>query len=333
MGHEMQSMGAGLDYHFLSMVSVRGLWLLPLMFLTGIVGFRLFVFNPLSGLLGEKSWEKEIKLKVESLSRRWISFLMVFFVFLSIAALFYETHMISGKKNMDILPYLLTVLEKTHWGRIWVDRFLVSIVLEMFWFSCLKRDRFPYRWFFILLVFLSGTFSLIGHPADKGDFTWRVLIDFVHLVSVSVWIGGLFPLIYLVTGIKSSNPSELTVYLTRIVERFSTLAVICVVSMGVTGLLAVWNSWGQWPAWGLLLNSNYGVFFVTKMIFVSGVLACGALSRFYILPGLRKIPSGGGSSLVNHFSIFLAIELIFAAGVLLSAFFLTQSTPPSIHLL
>ena len=186
MGHEMPGMGSSLDFHFLSMVSVRGLWLLPLILMTGIIGFRLFVFNPLSDLLGDNSREKDIKYQVGLLTRRWISVLLIFFSFMTLAALFHETMMVTGKPVPDIFPYLLTVLEKTHWGRVWVDRFLILIVLGMFWGSCLKRDNVPFRWFFILLVLLLGTFTLIGHPADKGDFTWRVLMDAVHLVAVSL---------------------------------------------------------------------------------------------------------------------------------------------------
>ena len=325
----MPSMGAGFDYHFLSMASVRGSWLLPLILMTGIVGFRLFVFDPLMRSFGKKTWEKNIKHQMGLFSRRWITRLLIFFAFMSIVALFHETLMISGKKITQIFPYLVTVLEKTHRGRIWVDRSLLLIALGTLWVSCLKRDNLSIRWFFLLLVLLSGTFSLIGHPADKGDFSWATLADILHLVAISLWIGGLFPLFHLLGIIRSSNLPEMNPFLTKIVERFSALAILCVVLVIGTGLFTVRNNWGRFPTWDLLLDSNYGEILLIKMLFVLGVLMLGGLSKFYILPGLRKTSTGNFSPLVSRFFVFLAIELILAAGVLISAFFLTQSTPPS----
>jgi putative copper resistance protein D len=329
MVHEIHSMGSSLDYHFLSMVVVRGLWLLPLIFITGVIGFRLFVFNPLSDLLGENSREKKMKLQVGLWTRRWISVLLIFFSVMTLAALFHETMMITGKPLSDIFPNLLTVLEKTHWGRVWVDRFLILITLGMFWGSCLKRNNVPFRWFFILSVLLLGTFTLIGHPADKGDLTWRVLMDSIHLVAISLWIGGLFPLFRLLLMMKSWDFSETTPFLVKTVERFSLLAVCSVLLMVSTGIFAVWNSWGQIPTKALLLDSNYGYFLSTKLVFVLGVLAFGGLSRFYILPGLRKSQTGSPARLRRLFKIFLIIELILAAGVLVFAFLLTQTAPPA----
>jgi putative copper export protein len=69
-----------------------------------------------------------------------------------------------------------------------------------------------------------------------------------------------------------------------------------------------------------------------KLFFVLGVLALGGLSRFYILPGLRKSRSGSPARLRSLFQIFLIIEIVLAAGVLVSAFLLTQTTPPGSHL-
>ncbi|MHB8481346.1 MAG: copper resistance D family protein [Nitrospiria bacterium] len=331
MEHDMNSMGSGFDFHFLSMVTVRGFWLLPLILMTGIVGFRLFVFNPAAGSLGEKSREKEIRLRIGLFSRRWISVLFLLFTFMSVAALFHETLMISGKNIRAVFPYLVIVLEKTHWGRIWVDRFIVSTVLGLIWASCLNRENIPFRMVLILLIALSGTFSLIGHPADTGDFTWRVIMDTLHLAAVSLWIGGLVPLFYLIAVIRPGYLPEMNPFLTKIVGRFSVMATLCVVLILATGLSAVWNTWGRFPTMGILFSSNYGKYFLTKLVFVLFVLMTGAASRFYILPGLRKVPSGIRSPLVNRFYIFLMMELIFTIGILISAFLLTQSTPPSVH--
>lgn len=331
MAHEMlPSMGSSFDFHFISMAAVRGFWLLPLILMTGIVGFRLFVLNSTRGSLEETLWEKSIKLKIRHFSRRSISIFLIWFAIMSLIALFHETMMITGKAFWQVFPNLLTVLEKTHWGRAWIDRSLLLILLGIFWGSCLKKEEFPYRWFLVILVLISATFSLIGHPADKGDYRWSIPMDTIHLMAVSLWIGGLLPLFYLILAVKEEYQPEMNRFLTGAVERFSSMAIIAVLTVTLTGLYSVWNSWGRIPSWELLSDSNYGNILTVKVFFVAGVLSCGGLSRFYILPGLRNAIPQKGSKWVNRFFVFLLIELILAAAVLFFAFFLTQSTPPLI---
>src|SRR6202162_5447139 len=190
MEHQIASMGSSFDYHFLSMAFTRGLWIIPLILLTGLVAFRLFVFNPAVRKLKGEGDVHGIQFKIAAFSRRWITLFLVFFALMSLAAVYHETYMITGKKVGDILPFVFMVIEKTHWGRIWVDRFLLLTAFGILWGTCIKRDQPPFQWLLFLLILISGTFSLIGHPADKGDLTFRVLVDFIHLTAISLWIGG-----------------------------------------------------------------------------------------------------------------------------------------------
>jgi putative copper export protein len=332
MAHEMlPSMGSGIDYHYISMATVRGLWLFPFIVMTGIVGFRLFVFDAMTLRRNEAPWAILIREKIGLFTRRWINISLIFFAIMCLVALIHETMMITGKNVLHIFPYLLTVLEKTHWGRAWVDRAILVALLAIFWGSCLKKEEFPYRWFFVILFLISMTFSLIGHPADRGDYHWSIPLDALHLFAVSLWIGGLFPLFYLAGAVRVKYHSEMTPFLIQVIERFSLMAMIGVAVILITGFYSVWNSWQEIPSWELLTDSNYGNVLTIKLVFVLGTLFCGGLSRFYILPGLRKIGSGDGSRIVRRFFAYLLVELIFAMGVLFFAFFLTQSTPPDVH--
>lgn len=327
----LPSMGSSIDFHLVSMATVRGLWLLPFILMTGIVGFRLFVFDAMTEMPDEAPWKISIRKKIKIFSRRWINISLISFVSMCLVALIHETMMITGKNVLDVFPFLLTVLEKTHWGRAWVDRAILVTLLAMFWGSCLKKEEFPYRWFFAILALISITFSLIGHPADRGDFHWSIPLDALHLFAVSLWIGGLFPLFRLCLLVRESYHSEMNRFLTRVIERFSLMAMISIAFIFSTGFYSVWNSWQEIPSWRLLTDSNYGNILATKITFVLATLFCGGLSRFIILPGIRKIASGDGSHLVKRFFAYLLIELIFASGVLFLAFFLTQSTPPAVH--
>lgn len=323
-------MGASIDYHFLSMAATRGLWIIPLILMTGLVAFRFFVFNPAVSKLNGEGGVQEIQFKMAAFSRRWITLFLAFFALMSLAALYHETYMITGKKMGEILPFVFMVIEKTHWGRIWVDRFLLMTAFGILWGTCIKRDQLPFQWLLFLLILISGTFSLIGHPADKGDLTFRALVDFVHLTAISLWIGGLFPLFNFFRMAVPWDRSEIKPLLKEVLERFSTLAVASVSIMAVTGSLEVWNSWGKVPSLALALDSNYGNILIAKVIFVFAVLAMGGLARFYILPGVRRSAISGNLSLMNQLYLFLAIEVCFATIVVVLAVLLTQSSPPFI---
>ena len=79
----------------------------------------------------------------------------------------------------------------SHFGRAWTAGAL-ALVLCAFAAAIRMRGRDSHRWIFLNLSALAAflyTRSMAGHAASDGDFGMRILVDWVHLVLISVWVG------------------------------------------------------------------------------------------------------------------------------------------------
>ncbi len=111
-------------------------------------------------------------------------------------------------------------------------------------------------------VFMLGAWAVIamsrrvsGHAADWGDLALPVLMDWLHLMSASVWGGGLMALSIVVLpkiiGLHEQQ-RELIAYIAR---RFSKLAGIALCAILIT---ATYNAWIQVGSFRALWQTSYG---------------------------------------------------------------------------
>lgn len=211
----------------------------------------------------------------------------------------------------------------------------------------------------LLLLASAGfclTLSLSGHPADKGNFSAAVLADWVHVMAISAWAGGLVPLRFLVpkllTGLDEKNRLK---FETAVLHRFSRLAVFCV---GVLILTGVYGAWLRLGTLSNLVTMPYGNALLRKLFFVIPVLGLGGLSRYYILPALQRLEGqshrdgfissfigrlvnrvirflGGAGpedlgTVERRFKTFIVIECLLVLVVLGLTALLTQTSPPDL---
>lgn len=107
---------------------------------------------------------------------------------------------------------------------------------------------------------LAGTFALAGH-ANAGDLrSVATAVDALHLVAVSVWIGGLVALALLLRRLD----------LRTVLPRWSRVATGAVVVMVATGSFA---SWREVRSLDAVLTTDYGRLLVAKLLLVVTMLA------------------------------------------------------------
>ncbi len=149
-----------------------------------------------------------------------------------------------------------------------------------------------------------------GHAGAGSTWPVKVVSQWVHVVAVGVWLGGLAALLVGVRGEPAEEKS-------RAVKRFSTVAGVALFVVFGTGVARALN---ELPTWGDLVGSSYGVVILIKvaMIAVLGVL--GAINRYRNVPAAR-------SSLTGLRKVSRA-ELGVAGVVLLAAGLLASLTPP-----
>lgn len=179
----------------------------------------------------------------------------------------------------------------------------------------------------VLPLALLFSYSLTGHSAAQGDFSLGVFADWLHLVAVSFWVGGLFAFVWTLTPIwRALDAATRGVWLGALAANFSRVALVSVVVIVLTGLF---SSLLQIPTIAALLESLYGQTLLVKIALFMLMLNLGAVHLLVL--GRRFILTRGEADATRLFKIFRALIAGEAAiGILAIGFagYLTL-TPPA----
>ncbi len=263
-------------YHSL----VQGMDLAGMVLLVGGLTFRTLVVTPSSGQA--------------SFLERLLPFLLLL---IGLGDLVLRSQMISGQPLEEIWSFLPAVLFKSHFGKVWTARTFLLCVLGVAPITKIQ-GRITKGVAIAAGTLLLLTASLSGHAADSGDLSLAVLVDWLHLVAVSAWMGGLFFLALLLRKkimLSRPEPTSPSALITS-VKRFSALAGVCVVLILATGSYQAWHRVGGISA---LLQTSYGQILGVKLVLVISLLCLGALNRYRILPELSQRAVAGPASLTG----------------------------------
>ncbi|HUK55052.1 MAG TPA: CopD family protein [Nitrospiria bacterium] len=347
-------------------VLVQWLTFLGVAFLVGGVVFRSTVLNRSLRVLGSGSPDLErAQATGQRDLKRWMGRWLILLFIVSIVDLIIRAEMMSRKPFSAVLPMLPLIISQTHAGKVWIAKMAILCLLIALWFF-IKKDRARPGQQVLWLLASAGlclTVSLSGHAADKGDFSIAVAADWLHMMAISSWVGGLVPLRFLLPKIWAPLDEKKRIpFQTASIHRFSWLAARCV---GVLILTGVYAAWLHLRTVSNLVGTPYGITLLFKLAFVVPMLALGALSRYYIRPALQTLAGepvrvsfigktihrvvcllGGdtGSAdhrmlelryssariAVVHFQVFVALQCLLAVAVLGLTALLTQTSPPNL---
>ena len=109
--------------------------------------------------------------------------------------------------------------------------------------------------------------------------------DALHFIAASAWMGGLVPLALLFSTVRR-NRSLGWVFLARdAARRFSTLGVISVGTLLVSGIVNAWVLVGSLHA---LIVTPYGQLLVLKVAVFAIMLVFAGVNRFLLVPKLTS---------------------------------------------
>ncbi|MFI6474902.1 copper resistance D family protein [Streptomyces sp. NPDC050516] len=164
-----------------------------------------------------------------------------------------------------------------------------------------------------------------------------LVCDQVHIVSGTVWIGGLVILAVLATarGRLSESAGALWADLWR---RFSLVALICVGAVLTSGL---WMSWKHVGGIGQLWSTSYGLFLLIKIALVLGMVTAGGVNQFWLMPRIAQARRADAKAsllhlTLRHFPKVVWAEVALGIAVLAVIPFLTGSarseagSPPAV---
>ena len=200
----------------------------------------------------------------------------------------------------------------------------------------------------IAVLVFAGTNSVTSHSASLETYSQLgILADFIHSILVSIWIGGLMYVFYVlfpnvntigkkIAGKVQQSIAQPKSILLLTLSRFSVISTICVGLIGITGLCLAWLHISNVDD---LLLSDYGRTLIVKLCIVLPVIILGAYHQFWISRTIRVLDFEGvdddESSKTNFSKKFssvkktIKIECLLAASVLCAASVLTMTSPPA----
>ncbi|WP_369169838.1 copper resistance protein CopC [Streptomyces sp. R28] len=142
--------------------------------------------------------------------------------------------------------------------------------------------------------------GMAGHNSEGGEPTWGAIADLVHLLGVSLWIGGLVMLALAV--LPRRRPGELA----AVVPGYSRLAAISVAGIVAAGLVLAWQVVGSYDA---LLHTSYGHLLLAKTAVLGVVLLVALASRQWVRTRLDlAVLLRGDAATVRPFGYSVAAE-------------------------
>lgn len=123
------------------------------------------------------------------------------------------------------------------------------------------------------------TWALADH-ARTGMQVWLALpATLVHLLAMSLWLGGVVVLVIAVLSRRGADSPGRTASLSSALPRFSTMAQACFVALAVTGVYLSWRQVGTLPA---LVATTYGQLLLVKLAVVLAVVALASGARAFV---------------------------------------------------
>lgn len=224
-------------------------------------------------------------------------------------------------------PEVGRILTETRLGLIWLTR--LALALLSVWLAGGKETSTKNWLGFIVNLALLFTVTLTSHAATEIKPLLPMLGDWIHLIGMTFWLGGI---VYLFTSVRQLQQLEdqlrakLTALLT---SRFSVNAFIFVALIGVTGFYSATLRVGTWSA---LLTTLYGHVLLIKQGFVAGLLVIAGINLLIISPRLQQERKQGtaNTALLSQFGRILFVDVTLATLLLASVSFLTYIPPAKI---
>jgi copper transport protein len=172
------------------------------------------------------------------------------------------------------------------------------------------------------VLIVPGAAGHAGHTSPRG---WSLLLDWLHLTSGSLWIGGLIGL--LILGLSLPAPVRVA-GLSVCVPRFSNVAFVSVFLLLATGTGATII---HMPIVAALWRTSYGKTILVKIGILAAAMLLGAVNLLRTKPVLvaaRTQPERGraAAALLRR---TIGSETLLLAGAVFAAALLTSFAPPA----
>lgn len=306
----------------------RWLTLIGIALLMGLFAYRLIVWNPIVADVDLEADEEALDLKLAQLGIR-IGIIGIVLVGIGLVLIF-----IDQTRLYDLLQTAnLQAWVGTRFGTMWLVRFLLLALshFNLSLFVDVKNGRQELRgweWWLglVLTLGLSLTVSLISHSAALTEESVQaILVDWVHVLAGTIWVGGLLFLAISLWQARSLNNEARAWLNLSLMLNFSAIAAISVGLLLTSGGYLAAKHVGGWTelvgtAYGLLLLGKIGLALIT--IAIAGInlmFVKPRLSAVYETPESEQTPR-----VLRRFGRLVWAEMTVALLILVAAGVLTD---------
>lgn len=187
-------------------------------------------------------------------------------------------------------PVVGVVLTQTRFGEDWLLRAALVVVLA----GCLAVQGLTRKhaagWIGLLAASaFIASLAWAGHGAAAEDVPFDAIhlpADILHLLAAGAWLGGLLPLVLLLSQAHGDGSPEAVTVAQATTLRFSKLGLSSVGTLLATGLVNTWFLAGSVPA---LLGTLYGQLLLVKVALFGVMIAVASPNQLRLLPRLADV--------------------------------------------
>ena len=309
-----------------NLLAARWIMFLSVMVSIGLFAFRMLIARPLMA-------------RVEETNLRPVT--IAFCVMAAVGVVAIPTYLdiatsIDSLRSPFAVGELVPLFRVTAFGRAYVDMEICYVLFVAAAAVALWVDR-PLRRQRSIAELLSVTGALVGaaavllvpglagHAAQTAPRGLSLLLDWCHLISGSIWLGGLVGLLVVWATLPAGRR---VAGLGVCVPRFSNVALASVLVLLATGVGATII---HIPILAALWQTSYGIAILVKIGLLSAAMLLGAVNLLRSKPRLvaASAQPGLGEPAARLLRRTVSGEVILASSAVLAAAVLSSLAPPS----
>jgi putative copper resistance protein D len=271
------------------LVIVRDFHLASTVIVAGVIFFDLFIVAPI--------WRTMPLFRATQASFQssagkilWIS--LALSIASALAWLCLLSMRISHKGLSDVITdgTVWLVLSQTQFGFAWQMRLLFGVLLAACLLLCRKAGNARIANGLTILSGLLasaylGSLAFAGHGTEGLGYWQNIHLaaDFLHLMAAGLWLGALIPLVLWLVYLSRFKEDEWISAATRAGSRFSTLGILAVGVLLVSGTINAAFLLGGMHS---LVDTGYGRLLLLKIVLFAVMVCLAVVNRQYLLPRL-----------------------------------------------
>lgn len=211
---------------------------------------------------------------------------------------------------------LQTMVISTNYGRFGLYGLaLLAVTGFLYRFHRNSKNKDLRTWLTgLLLAAFMFTRAAVSHAAEAGLFSLAVAMDWLHIVSMSCWVGIVVVSAFATLPYAKFEPDEGLQITQRFLVSLSTAATVALVGILATG---VYNAYHGLRSLEDLVSTNWGQALSVKVCLVAIAVALGGFNRFVGFPA--ALDSDGSKQSVTGSMQRLKTVLLVESALLLGA--------------